>query len=78
MVLVENKEDGNSNGIGGENCQIEIFSKYHQRGDHDMVALDPSLLIQPFQYEFFTRAIVVSVLVGGVCGLIGGILSFVG
>jgi ABC-type Mn2+/Zn2+ transport system permease subunit len=36
-----------------------------------MVALDPSLLIQPFQYEFFTRAIVVSVLVGGVCGLVG-------
>ena len=35
------------------------------------MALDPSLLIQPFQYEFFTRAIVVSVLVGGVCGLIG-------
>ena len=35
------------------------------------MALDPSFLIQPFQYEFFTRAIVVSVLVGGVCGLIG-------
>ena len=33
--------------------------------------LDPVALFQPFQYEFFTRAILVSVLVGGVCGLLG-------
>ena len=35
------------------------------------MALDPTILLQPFQYEFFTRAILVSVLVGGVCGLLG-------
>jgi ABC-type Mn2+/Zn2+ transport system permease subunit len=35
------------------------------------VSLDPSIFVQPFQYEFFTRAILVSVLVGGVCGLLG-------
>jgi ABC-type Mn2+/Zn2+ transport system permease subunit len=35
------------------------------------VVLDPTILLQPFQYEFFTRAILVSVLVGGVCGLLG-------
>jgi ABC-type Mn2+/Zn2+ transport system permease subunit len=35
------------------------------------VILDPVALFQPFQYEFFTRAILVSVLVGGVCGLLG-------
>ena len=33
--------------------------------------LDPTALLQPFQYEFFARAILVSVLVGGVCGLLG-------
>ena len=35
------------------------------------MSLDPSIFVQPFQYEFFTRAILVSVLVGGVCGLLG-------
>ena len=35
------------------------------------MALDPAILLQPFQYEFFTRAILVSVLVGSVCGLLG-------
>jgi manganese/iron transport system permease protein/iron/zinc/copper transport system permease protein len=35
------------------------------------MALDLSFLIQPFQYEFFRSAILVSVLVGGVCGLLG-------
>jgi len=35
------------------------------------VFLDTAILLQPFQYEFFTRAILVSVLVGGVCGLLG-------
>jgi ABC-type Mn2+/Zn2+ transport system permease subunit len=33
--------------------------------------LDLAFLIQPFQYEFFIRAIIVSILVGGVCGLLG-------
>lgn len=28
-------------------------------------------LFQPFQYEFFTRAIIVSILIGGTCGLLG-------
>ena len=28
-------------------------------------------LLKPFQYEFFTRGIIASVLVGGVCGLLG-------
>lgn len=28
-------------------------------------------IIQPFQYEFFIRGIIVAVIVGGVCGLIG-------
>lgn len=28
-------------------------------------------IIQPFQYEFFTRGIIVAIMVGGVCGLIG-------
>ena len=28
-------------------------------------------LLQPFQYEFFNRAILVSILVGGTCGLLG-------
>src|ERR687892_1133443 len=35
------------------------------------MALDPTILLLPFQYEFFLRAIIVSILVGGVCGLIG-------
>jgi ABC-type Mn2+/Zn2+ transport system permease subunit len=35
------------------------------------VALDPIVLLLPFQYEFFLRAIIVSILVGGVCGLVG-------
>ncbi len=35
------------------------------------MVLDLTILLQPFQYEFFTRAILVSVLVGGVCGLLG-------
>ena len=35
------------------------------------MVLDPTILLQPFQYEFFTRAILVSILVGGVCGLLG-------
>lgn len=33
--------------------------------------MDLAFLIQPFQYEFFIRAIIVSILVGGVCGLLG-------
>ena len=28
-------------------------------------------LLEPFNYEFFTNAILVSILVGGVCGLMG-------
>src|SRR5688500_13431759 len=28
-------------------------------------------LLQPFHYEFFNRAILVSILVGGTCGLLG-------
>src|ERR671919_1707336 len=35
------------------------------------MALDPIILLLPFQYEFFLRAIIVSILVGGVCGLMG-------
>jgi ABC-type Mn2+/Zn2+ transport system permease subunit len=35
------------------------------------VVLDPNILLQPFQYEFFRSAIIVSILVGGVCGLLG-------
>src|ERR687889_771194 len=35
------------------------------------MALDPIILLLPFQYEFFLRAIIVSILVGGVCGLLG-------
>lgn len=35
------------------------------------MTLDPTIILQPFQYEFFVRAILVSVLVGGVCGLLG-------
>jgi manganese/iron transport system permease protein/iron/zinc/copper transport system permease protein len=35
------------------------------------VILDPTIFVQPFQYEFFTRAILVSILVGGTCGLLG-------
>src|SRR5919106_2523435 len=35
------------------------------------MALDPIILLLPFQYEFFVRAIIVSILVGGVCGLLG-------
>ena len=35
------------------------------------MVLDPAILLQPFQYEFFTKAILVSILVGGVCGLLG-------
>jgi ABC-type Mn2+/Zn2+ transport system permease subunit len=35
------------------------------------MSLDPNILLQPFQYEFFRSAIIVSVLVGGVCGLLG-------
>jgi ABC-type Mn2+/Zn2+ transport system permease subunit len=35
------------------------------------MAIDPNILLQPFQYEFFRSAIIVSVLVGGVCGLLG-------
>jgi manganese/iron transport system permease protein/iron/zinc/copper transport system permease protein len=31
----------------------------------------PDFLIQPFQYEFFTRSIIVSILIGGTCGLLG-------
>ena len=33
--------------------------------------MDLAFLIQPFQYEFFIRAIIISILVGGVCGLLG-------
>ena len=33
--------------------------------------MDLTILLQPFQYEFFTRAIIVSIVVGGVCGLLG-------
>ncbi len=29
------------------------------------------VLIQPFHYEFFTRAIIVSILIGATCGLLG-------
>lgn len=29
------------------------------------------LLLQPFQYEFFTRGILVAIMVGGSCGLLG-------
>jgi ABC-type Mn2+/Zn2+ transport system permease subunit len=29
------------------------------------------LLLQPFQYEFFTRGIAVAIMVGGLCGLLG-------
>jgi manganese/iron transport system permease protein/iron/zinc/copper transport system permease protein len=28
-------------------------------------------LLQPFQYEFFTRGIIVSILIGSICGLLG-------
>jgi manganese/iron transport system permease protein len=35
------------------------------------MVLDPNILLQPFQYEFFRSAIIVSILVGGVCGLLG-------
>ena len=35
------------------------------------MALDPNILLEPFQYEFFRSAIIVSILVGGVCGLLG-------
>jgi ABC-type Mn2+/Zn2+ transport system permease subunit len=35
------------------------------------MALDPNILLQPFQYEFYRSAIIVSILVGGVCGLLG-------
>jgi ABC-type Mn2+/Zn2+ transport system permease subunit len=28
-------------------------------------------LFQPFQYEFFMRAIIVSIMIGGICGLLG-------
>jgi ABC-type Mn2+/Zn2+ transport system permease subunit len=33
--------------------------------------LSTDFLFQPFHYEFFTRAIVVSILIGGTCGLLG-------
>jgi ABC-type Mn2+/Zn2+ transport system permease subunit len=33
--------------------------------------LDPTFLMQPFHYEFFRSAILVAILVGGVCGLLG-------
>ena len=33
--------------------------------------ISPDFLIQPFQYEFFTRSIIVSILIGGTCGLLG-------
>jgi manganese/iron transport system permease protein/iron/zinc/copper transport system permease protein len=29
------------------------------------------ILLQPFQYEFFTRGIIVAIMVGGTCGLLG-------
>jgi ABC-type Mn2+/Zn2+ transport system permease subunit len=35
-------------------------------------------LLAPFQYEFFTRGIIASVLVGGVCGLLGVYIIFRG
>jgi ABC-type Mn2+/Zn2+ transport system permease subunit len=28
-------------------------------------------IVQPFQYEFFTRGIIVAIMVGGLCGLLG-------
>ena len=33
--------------------------------------ISPDFLIQPFQYEFFTRSIIVSIMIGGTCGLLG-------
>ena len=38
---------------------------------HTTALLFLESLLEPFTYEFFTNAILVSILVGGVCGLMG-------